>query len=162
MIDAIFKGEEKIYRFIYTNKELTEKLIAENDKEEGYFADNKEEYDDNSIKWLPITKALVLDSVPKGDYCYIGFNNTFKVCPFWLTLKEFPKQSNGYCTLMEAGDFMTLGNNGTSLLWDQVKECGINPADERDYFSSDEEYQKFLDYTKNDKTLEEDKKELKS
>lgn len=149
MIDAIFKGEEKIYRFIYADKSLTEKLIAENDKEEGYFADNKKEYDDNNIKWLPLTKQNVLDLVPKSDYCYSGFKNTYKCCPFWMTLKQFPKQSNGYCTLMEVGDFMTLSNNGTSLLWDQVKECGINPAEERDYFSSDEEYQKYLDKCQN-------------
>ena len=145
-IDEIFGNEPKIYRFLYADKQLTEKLILEND-EEGYFKDYKEQSDDE-VKWLPLTKQNVLELVPKGDYCYGGFNDTYKCCPFWNTFNQFPRQMNGYCSLLEVGDFMRAGYNGTSLLWDQIKECSINPADERDYFSSDEEYQKFLQKTK--------------
>ncbi len=144
MIEYYFNGKEKIYRFVYADKVLTEKLISENDKEEGYFKDYKEESDDNSIKWLPLTKQNVLDLVPKGDYCYRE-----NICPFWTLFKEFPKQGNGYCSLMEVGDFISAENNGTLLLWDQIKECGINPAEERDYFKSDEDYQKYLEKIKN-------------
>lgn len=163
MIEQYFKGKEKIYRFVYADKVLTEKLISENDKEEGYFKDYKEESEDNSIKRLPLNKQNILDMVPKSDWCFTHQNGEiFKCCPFWTLIKEFPKQSNGYCSLMEVGDFMDYENNGTSLLWDQVKECGINPADERDYFKSDEDYQKFLEYAKNDKTLEEHKNDKRN
>jgi hypothetical protein len=149
MINYYFNGKEKIYRFVYTEKVSTEKLISENDKDEGYFTDNKEEYNDNSIKWLPLTQKNVLDLVPKGDYCYTHLNGEdFKCCPFWMLLKHFPKRRNGYCSLMEVGDFMGPENNGTILLWDQTKECGINPADIRDYFRTDEDYQKYLEKVK--------------
>ena len=132
ILNSIFNDKPLIYRFVYANKQLTEKLISENDNQSGYFKDYKEESDDE-LKWLPLTKQNVLELVPKGDYCYREKN-----CPFWTKLKQFPKQSNGYCTLL--GDFMEIENKGTDLLWDQIKVCRINPADERDYFKSDEEY----------------------
>lgn len=57
--------------------------------------------------------------IPKGLYCY----NKDGVCPFWDRLDGIPKQENGYCHLLEKGDWES---EGTMLLWDQCKECEIN------------------------------------
>jgi hypothetical protein len=64
--------------------------------------------------------------IPAGVYCYDE-----KLCPFWDRHSEFDPQMNGYCHLLGKGDWM---ENGTMLLWDQVKECGIN----EDYGDEDE------------------------
>ena len=70
--------------------------------------------------------ALKNDSkiIPAGIYCYEK-----KVCPYWTVRRSYHniqemRQSCGYCRLLKQGDFM---DNGTMLIWDQVKECGINP-----------------------------------
>jgi hypothetical protein len=59
------------------------------------------------------------NSIPKGIYCY----DENGVCPFWSIRKDQDKQNNGYCSYLKCGDWE---NRLTSLLWDQVKECGIN------------------------------------
>lgn len=75
--------------------------------------------------------------IPKGSYCYTikeivtdpkyGFILKTNVCPHWRKFNdEYPDQLSGYCTYLKLGDFM---ENGTMLLWDQVKECGINDED---------------------------------
>ena len=80
--------------------------------------------------------------IPSGDYCYrmtgvvVGANGVPSLktepCPHWKGRKDRPEQRFGYCRLLKVGDY-TQGrtHNGkpraTSLLWDQVKECGINP-----------------------------------
>ena len=74
-----------------------------------------------------------------------------KVCPYWSLRRGKPKQNNGYCAYLEKGDWdinneqrwrreYTRGKNKgkkdswktaneiglyMSLLWDQVKECGV-------------------------------------
>jgi hypothetical protein len=78
------------------------------------------------LKLLPSLEA----NIPLGDYCYtligidsnIGFRQV-SVCPFWRKFADKPEQLNGYCTYLKLGDWM---EDGTLLLWDQVKECGIN------------------------------------
>lgn len=72
--------------------------------------------------------------IPKGEYCY-SINTIVKdncknvpsikinICPFWNIDKEQPYQMNGYCNFLKQGDWE---EDGTLLLWDQVKECGIN------------------------------------
>jgi hypothetical protein len=67
--------------------------------------------------------------IPKGCYCY----DENGVCPFWWSLSDFEEQSDGYCTLMEKGDFMSSENGGTTLLFDQCKECGLNDDDDSLY-----------------------------
>ena len=57
--------------------------------------------------------------IPHGCYCY-DENGT---CPFWDRWDHLPEQSNGYCHWMQCGDWE---EDGTMLLWDQCKECGIN------------------------------------
>jgi len=66
--------------------------------------------------------------IPLGLYCYriakIEGRHIFTyTCPFLDHDPEQEDQSNGYCHLLKLGDWM---ENGTSLLWDSVKECGIN------------------------------------
>lgn len=60
--------------------------------------------------------------IPKGIYCY----DKNGLCPYWHLIQHLPNQLNGYCHLMKCGDWMELEEGGTSLLWDQVKECGYN------------------------------------
>jgi hypothetical protein len=71
--------------------------------------------------------------IPYGPYCYrlTSDNDTDEapriprsaVCPYWSFREDKPRQENGYCGFMESGDWES---EGMSLLWDQVKECGIN------------------------------------
>lgn len=81
------------------------------------------------------------DVVPKGMYCYTPKSVRYEenglpsmeieLCPYWKRRGDWPEQGYGYCRLMKVGD-NTKGRqpNGrrrsTMLLWDQVKECGIN------------------------------------
>jgi len=94
--------------------------------------------------------------VPKGDYCY-DFDGERQVnCPYWSIRSDMPKQMNGYCSLLERGDWefdrknhkVTAIENGkervlseeekeelddhffAGILWDQVKECEINRDDD--------------------------------
>jgi len=72
-----------------------------------------------------------------------------KVCPYWGIRRDLPNQANGYCrylkvtdadqnndpeseficTVKETGEKRVVKAPdipfGTSLLWDQCKECGI-------------------------------------
>lgn len=72
--------------------------------------------------------------IPLGIYCYAitGRNPKTgriqrKICPFWSMRKDKPEQVNGYCSYLEEGDWEFPGGG---LLWDQVKECGINMGDD--------------------------------
>lgn len=56
--------------------------------------------------------------VPHGAYCYQGST----VCPYWALVPELPNGLNGYCSKMRSGDWE---GEGLSLIWDQIKECGI-------------------------------------
>jgi hypothetical protein len=67
--------------------------------------------------------------IPEGFYCYTpdgplpgGGGIKIKLCPYWSFREDKPEQENGYCSFMGVGDWE---QNGPSLLWDQVKECGI-------------------------------------
>ena len=78
--------------------------------------------------------------VPIGDYCY-----SKAICPFWDRNDEYDQQEAGYCHLLQHGDWelneskvyvnCRTGEHQTaieiglpmSLLWDQCKECDINP-----------------------------------
>ena len=60
--------------------------------------------------------------IPEGHYCYTGWGEEFKICPYWAKDPTKPEQQSGYCHFLDRGDW----EDGLSLLWDQVKECGIN------------------------------------
>ena len=95
------------------------------------------------MKIVPIIKAESL--IPKGIYCYTpvetpnednGYVFLVNTCPFWEHYNpakhgklppEFDDPNSGgpgcYCSYLKLGDWM---EDGTMLLWDQVKACGIN------------------------------------
>jgi len=66
----------------------------------------------------------VATSIPKGVYCY----DENGVCPHWSMRADKPEQENGYCSHLKKGDWEFTKYH--SLLWDQVKECGIDQWDE--------------------------------
>jgi len=60
--------------------------------------------------------------IPK-DTCYCYENKNIKTCK-WLSFnKTKHKQLSGYCKYLNIGDWM---EDGTILLWDECKECGIH------------------------------------
>jgi hypothetical protein len=61
--------------------------------------------------------------IPQGCYCYERIQGKFRACPFWDCDETKPDQENGYCHYLEEGDWE---NDHFGLLWDMVKECGIN------------------------------------
>jgi len=92
--------------------------------------------------------------VPVGDYCYSyqsreeGDESLYPkiaLCPFWDRSDEQEKQEAGFCHLLQHGDCefndskiyvncrtresRTANEIGISLslLWDQCKECNVNP-----------------------------------
>lgn len=84
--------------------------------------------------------ARAEEVVPEGMYCYrhtgrmveqTSPNGTvYRVpetvaCPYHKIHGGKRSQENGYCRLLKAGDWMPRPH-GTMLLWDSVKECGIN------------------------------------
>lgn len=61
--------------------------------------------------------------IPKGPYCY----NDVGLCPFWDKNRNQPDQLSGYCHFLKLGDWMDdTDGSWTMLLWDQVKECGVD------------------------------------
>lgn len=78
--------------------------------------------------------------IPRGCYCYTRiprpknepdghFVPRIEPCPYWAFDKGRPEQQAGYCAHLKAGDWE---EDGTLLLWDQCKECGVND-DDQDY-----------------------------
>lgn len=59
-----------------------------------------------------------------GLYCY----DENGLCPYWSADTNKPRQENGYCAYLEVGDWEPDG--WLSLLWDQVKECGLKVEDD--------------------------------
>lgn len=73
-------------------------------------------------------KRAMKKYIPKNTlYCYTVkyVNGKRKVtpCKYWSLNNNKPEQSNGYCKFLKAGDWE---DNGTLLLWDQCKECGVS------------------------------------
>ena len=61
--------------------------------------------------------------IPEGMYCYSRRHKNEERCPYWSMDETHEYQDNGYCSYMEMGDWES---EYLTLLWDQVKECGIN------------------------------------
>jgi hypothetical protein len=95
--------------------------------------------------------------IPVGHYCYTyDHNGKYIVCPYYDVIQGAPEQADGYCHFLEKGDIeigedakasssVMITQNGvelnkdevpdfifTGLLWDQVKECGINDEIDED------------------------------
>lgn len=64
--------------------------------------------------------------IPKGCYCYTEENGKYVPCPFWYKVPNKHEQENGYCSYISKGDWEW---DGTFLLFDQCKECGVNDED---------------------------------
>ena len=97
----------------------------------------------------PLVRAESL--IPKGPYCYSLINTPeaeeawknegiikINLCPFWCRydakiygplpddLKEYQQNYYGaYCSYIHSGDWL---DDGTMILWDQVKYCCVNDA----------------------------------
>jgi hypothetical protein len=84
--------------------------------------------------------------IPTGSYCYqiisIEPNDQnegglptikTKTCPYWGSDVKKSGQDNGYCAHLKTGDW---DGDGFSLLWDFVKECGINEGIESESLDS--------------------------
>jgi hypothetical protein len=89
------------------------------------------QFDRKLNRWVGIDKdgnsvdlILPTDVIPEGDYCYGGSRRD--KCPYWYSNEKQPYQLNGGCKYLNAGDWVDMDDGGTFLLWDQVKECGIN------------------------------------
>lgn len=83
--------------------------------------------------------------IPPGPYCYTyDSKGKYILCPYWDKIEGAPEQANGFCHFLNKGD-IEIGKDAVlidmdteeitphdelpfnpSLLWDQVKECGIN------------------------------------
>jgi len=74
--------------------------------------------------------------VPKGVYCYkirkIDYDNTLSDgkpiirtnrCPYWSWDRRYPDEDVGYCKYLNLSD---RDENSNGLIWDQIKECGVN------------------------------------
>lgn len=73
---------------------------------------------------------LDISKIPSGIYCY----DETGVCPYWRKHPNKIEQESGYCLFLKKGDWM---KDGTMLLWDAVKECGINSDDEELFLKLD-------------------------
>ena len=74
---------------------------------------------------LPKDESLIPQNTP---YCYTitevdGPRIKTTHCPYYDYDDKKPEQSCGYCHFIEKGDWMV---DGTLLLWDGCKECGIS------------------------------------
>jgi hypothetical protein len=76
--------------------------------------------------------------IPRGDYCYKmkklvvpkdGSKPYLKTrnCPYWCWDEEYPDGRVGYCKLLKVSD---MDEDSCGLLFDQIKECGVNEYDE--------------------------------
>lgn len=83
-------------------------------------ADHTPEAADARALALGKTEAAV---PPRTEYCYTQVDGRQATCPYWALRAGVPHQLDGYCALLGCGD---QEEDGTFLLWDQVKECGIS------------------------------------
>jgi hypothetical protein len=88
--------------------------------------------------------AAAKQVIPHGSHCYTITGVTRREdgmpvvhtdrCPYWKGRTDWSKRGFGYCRLLKAGD-STQGRTrdgaplSTMLLWDGVKECGLNDDD---------------------------------
>lgn len=74
-----------------------------------------------------------MNLIPHGEYCYtiekILSDGTAVIipCPFWSRRQDKEFDQSGYCSYMKMGDWE---NDELTLLFDQIKECGVNIHEE--------------------------------
>lgn len=100
-------------------------------------------------KWKLRPQGKDTSVIPKGHYCYGIVGNTMikrdadgnayadpngfietKRCPYWSINPRWPKQSNGYCSYGEVGDWQENRAGWWGMLWDQLKSCDVNRDDD--------------------------------
>ncbi len=71
-------------------------------------------------------KKFSLDVIPKNtDYCYERNAPARTVnCPYW-----HKKENGAYCEFLNS---YSEEYDSSNLIWDQVKECGVNLPDEEE------------------------------
>jgi hypothetical protein len=86
--------------------------------------------------------ARAAETVPHGHYCYSRVPDPeadasrraagepfvpgrYVPCPYMKVRADHPEMRNAYCRLLKRGD-RTGNRRNTILLWDGVKECGVN------------------------------------
>jgi len=62
--------------------------------------------------------------IPQGSYCYTRVDGKLVNCPYWGRDSSRPQQESGFCTFLDIRDWDE--GVGIPLLWDAIKECGIN------------------------------------
>ena len=78
--------------------------------------------------------------IPPGSYCYVvlSINKRYLqktlTCPYWEGMIDKPEHQFGYCNWLNMGDWQ---DDGTLLLWDRCKECGIKDGWDEDYCETD-------------------------
>lgn len=72
---------------------------------------------------MDIPLEIAKKNIPSGPYCYDENGK----CPYWLKVPKHGSQNDGYCKYLKIGDWEV--HDRLSLLWDAVKECGINDDD---------------------------------
>lgn len=94
-----------------------------------------------NARCVPYENNKDRSKIPHGPYCYEGKRR----CPYWSFREDKPDQESGYCAFLGKGDWDTNASTeqsivfsdgtktspsempiGIGLLWDSVKECGIN------------------------------------
>lgn len=76
-----------------------------------------------------MSEELDTSVIPRGLFCYTAQGEfedgkmLIKTCPYWSIDESQPEHANGYCKFLKKGDWM---EDGTWLVWDQIKACGIN------------------------------------
>lgn len=69
-------------------------------------------------------KRAMKKYIPKDTlYCYKNTKKGKKCCKWLSTNKNKSEQLSGYCKYLKSGDWH---KDGTTLLWDQCKECGVS------------------------------------
>lgn len=97
------------------------------------------------MNYKPNIIAKDTSVIPNGAYCYRHTDRKvecaemfidgqwqpvkpykipeIQMCPYWSSRADKPDQNNGFCAYLGFGDWE---EEGMTLLWDQVKECGVN------------------------------------
>lgn len=92
--------------------------------------------------------AKAAETVPHGHYCYSRRSDPeadaerrasgrpfvpgrYVPCPYLKVRGDRPEHRGCYCRLLKRGDG-TGNRRNTTMLWDGVKECGVNRPHEED------------------------------
>ena len=84
---------------------------------------------ETEVSLIPVNSSYCYESITQSEVEPTSFPIT-NLCPYWRLASDKPDQLNGYCLYLRKGDWE---DDGTFVLFDQVKECGVNLSAEYDY-----------------------------